>query len=157
MEPTRVQILGDDGTWTDLPGVTVTSITLGPEPAPQPIRLTAEQAQACVILARRLVDRHHLTAEQAVTAAVQAALHEDGPHADLARQEAAAILAEIGKAMAPFVDAFRRMAGAAAKAAQGMRLPIKPPAGHQVHPALPAVRERPAWQSPYGPPQRRHA
>ncbi|MEU6929007.1 hypothetical protein AB0A05_07565 [Streptomyces sp. NPDC046374] len=115
--------------------------------------MTPEQAsaRAALLLIGRLVKRHGLTVEEAVTAVAQRRRRETGPHTDLVVAEAHAVLAEALAPIRACMDALRPMAQAAAAAMAEL--------GRALNQAAPVARaaraDRPAWASPYGPPPRR--
>lgn len=115
--------------------------------------MTPEQAQgrAAVMLAARLVDRHGLTAREALTAVAQVQRHETGPHTHLVRAEATAVLNEIAAPFRALVQAVQPLFATAARAASDLLAAFRtrPQETHE-----PVSRRRPAWQSPYGPPPR---
>lgn len=132
-----------------------------PEPAPGKGAMAARDH-----LAQRLVDRHDLDPMEAYAAVSRMHLGiTTGPHAQLVADEARAALAElhaavaarVGEAMRSITEAFRPLAAAAARAMQATRADYAlapPPPGT---PAPPRARDgRPPWQTPYGPPARRH-
>lgn len=108
------------------------------------------------ILITRLIERHALTAESA-RAAVQAAERGTSSEAaDLARAEANAVAAEM---VTRIRVAMKPMAEAALTTLRQLGESIK-----QMQQQVPELAEagrssrrpgRPAWQTPYGPPQRR--
>lgn len=148
---TSIHIHTDQG-WQEVDGITHVRF----EPAwPTP------REAARVVLVRRLVDHHQLTVDEALTAVLQAEEGATGPHTDLARTEAAAIVhAVVGPIRDRIQEALRAMIPALEAAAAGFRKACA--ALNQAQYALapppaPGRRpDRPAWQSPYGPPTRRH-
>ncbi|WP_433856717.1 hypothetical protein [Streptomyces kronopolitis] len=114
--------------------------------------MTPDTARAALLVAQRLVARHGLTAQQALAAVAQAERGESGEHTDLVRTEAHALLAELAAALAPIREAFRRMAPAVKAAGAAM---LQAAEQLRSSPASAGRRDRPAWQSPYGPPARR--
>ncbi|AMW11633.1 hypothetical protein A4E84_20325 [Streptomyces qaidamensis] len=154
MKATRLEILGDDGEWHEVPGIA--SIELHEEqPEPTSAELHARLA-AREILTRRLVERHgltRLTARRAVLAVEQG---QDTPHAALVRAEAREVMRPVHEAferlreqLRPTFEAYGRMLRAftenlsrSALSEHQERRPVRRP-------------DRPAWQSPYGPPRRR--
>ncbi|MGY3199794.1 hypothetical protein [Streptomyces sp. TE5632] len=113
--------------------------------------MTPEQARAALLLTGRLIQRHGLTVEEAVTAVAQKQRKETGPHTHLVAAEAAAVMSEATATLRAFTDALRPAveAAAAAIAALVRTLQTAP------QPAARTRRDRPAWASPYGPPRRR--
>lgn len=115
--------------------------------------MTTEQAQgrATVVLAARLVDRHGLTAREALTAVSQVIRHEPGPHTHLVRAEATAITHELVAPFRALLQAVQPLMTTAARALAELAAAFQRPP----HPSRAAAeRPRPAWQSPYGPPPR---
>lgn len=160
----RVEIL-HGGEWVPLEGVK--DVQFHPEPASEPeagwsfsdsLALAAAGPAGQTII-RRLVEQRELTEAEATRALIQAHRGDDGPHVHLVVEEARALMnqiigpirdhvTELLKAMAP---AFRALAEAvtAAQDATQADFRLAPPPAHRQRP-------RPAWQSPYGPPQRHH-
>ncbi|WP_019548576.1 hypothetical protein [Streptomyces sulphureus] len=112
--------------------------------------MTGNTDRAAVLLTHCLVHRHGITVSQAFTAVDQVQRGETGPHTALVVEEARAIMRDMATAFAPVVEAFRRLAPAvqAAAAQLGKALNLQ-------QPARSPRRDRPVWQSPYGPPARR--
>lgn len=107
-------------------------------------------------LIRRLVDRHGLDEQAAATAVDRARAGEDTPHAALIDAEARAVIAE---AMRPFIEHVTEMWRAIEPALRGLAqqfaaLAEQPRRADEYVLAPPPARDRPAWQSPYGPPKR---
>lgn len=113
------------------------------------------RANGSTVLIQRLTDRHGLSRQEAAAAVLAAERGQDNEHARLAATEAQAVMGEISAqfraAFQPMVqhmteqfakinEAFRQVAEAV-----NSEIPGKPP----------RLRTRPAWQSPYGPAQRR--
>ncbi|MDX2922726.1 hypothetical protein [Streptomyces sp. NE06-03C] len=117
--------------------------------------MTPEQAsaRAALLLIRRLIRNHGLTFEEATTAVAQRRLREDGPHTHLVIAEAHAVMTEALAPVRTAIEAMRPMMKAAAAAMAEMTRVLRT--------ALPPQqsdrtgRDRPAWATPYGPPQRR--
>ncbi|MFZ4266552.1 hypothetical protein [Streptomyces arboris] len=110
--------------------------------------MTPEQAsaRAALLLVRRLISRHGLTYEDAVTAVTQRRRGEDGPHTHLVLAEATAVLREAIEPIRTFAAALRPAAEAAARAMTTLTAALRTaPATTQAHP------DRPAWATPYGP------
>jgi hypothetical protein len=107
------------------------------------------------ILIRRLVEQHGLTRLTARHAVLAVERGGDSERADLVRAEARAVAAELGERIR---IAFQPMAQAAVAALKQISESIKKlqqagicdDRGKPVQP-----RDRPAWQSPYGPARRR--
>jgi len=130
-----------------------------PDPPPP---VTRPRANGSTALARRLTERHGLTPEQARTAVLEAEQGRDTEHARLAALEARAALEEIHahfragfQAFAERVtQQFRQVADQFARMKEALaHLPEAEGCNDCGKPPRP--RDRPAWQSPYGPPQRR--
>jgi len=122
---------------------------LPPGPAVRP------RANGRNVIVQRLIDRRDLTPEEARSAILAAERGQTGPHAELAAVEAQAALDEIA---ASFRAAFRPMLERAA--AQFVQIKealqrLPDPVGCEVHGKPARRRDRPAWQTPYGPPRRR--
>jgi len=119
--------------------------------------MTPEQAsaQAALILIGRLIKRHGLTVEEAVTAVAQCRRREDGPHTHLVVAEAAAVMAEAMAPIRAFIEAMRPAVQAAAAAMADFGRALRAAIPQQ--PADRPGRNRPAWASPYGPPPRRRS
>ncbi|MFJ2731424.1 hypothetical protein [Streptomyces sp. NPDC087317] len=118
--------------------------------------LAARALAARALVALRLVDRHGLTPGTATSAVRAATNGEPTPHHDLVIAEAEAAAAEatqhLAHDLAALISAFQTAATAmkqfskACRAADGYVAAYRKP--HR-------SRDRPAWQSPYGPPARR--
>lgn len=127
----------------------------------------AEGALAAhTLLVQRLIDRHGLDPVEA-HAAVASALRgiTDGPHAQLVAAEAraalsetyAAVAARSAEALRSITEAFRALGEAVRRAMTPVRSDyvLAPPVPGT--PTPPRARDgRPPWQTPYGPPARRH-
>lgn len=148
---TSIHIHTDQG-WQEVQGISEVRF--------EPVTLKPRVA-ARVVLVRRLVDLHGLAVDEAHTAVRQAEHGQDGPHADLVRAEAAAV---IEQALAPIrqriADAIEALIPAMRKVAEGFQAActvINQAQYALAPPPAPGRRpDRPAWQSPYGPPTRRH-
>jgi len=112
-------------------------------------------------LVQRLVDRHSLDPLEAHAAVAGAQLGiTDGPHAQLVADEArfalieayAAVGQRAAEVMRAIIGAFQPLAEAAVRAMQG----LETVRSDTVAPPPRRARDRPAWQTPYGPPTRRH-
>ncbi|MEU9245835.1 hypothetical protein [Streptomyces sp. NPDC048385] len=146
--------------WT----VSADAMRCTPDPAPSvpavPVVRTPPLAIARTILVRRLTEYHALTlqtARQAVADA-EAGLHTE--HTGLVHAEARAVVANTthaaASAVAAFLRAMRPALEAMAQAAQ--RAAVALASATSSAPGCPAPHRRlgrPAWQSPYGPAQRR--
>lgn len=119
------------------------------------------EARARILLAHRLMRRHGLTPGEALDALDQARDGRDGPHTDLARAEARAALEEM---CGPVRDLLQRWAEAVGPALQALGATMRHLAeqlrgarqdDYALAPPRPERSDRPAWQSPYGPPQER--
>ncbi|MGW2170379.1 hypothetical protein ACWC1C_07585 [Streptomyces sp. NPDC001705] len=131
-----------------------------PNPVPTvPVVPYTGRDAARALLVRRLVDNHDLREDQAA-AAVHAAEHgEEHEHLELVSAEARAAVAEraqeLGRVVTDFMRALRPMAEAAAATLRQFAEALRT-AGFTTPDNKPARRrDRPAWQSPYGPPPRR--
>lgn len=112
------------------------------------------------VLTRRLVEHHGLTRFTARRAVIAVEQGCDTPHADLVRTEAA-------EALRPFVEAFHQIREQLRPTLEGWAAVWRSFAEHvrrsglaaqddyALAPPRPSPKERPAWQSPYGPPPRR--
>lgn len=116
---------------------------------------------ARIYLVRRLTDRHGLDHTDALNAVLQAERHQPGPHTELVRAEAHAIVTELLtpiwrritetiEALIPAIGVAAAGLKQAADAVTQAHYALAPP------PAPGRRRDRPAWQSPYGPPTRHH-
>ncbi|MFI9026362.1 hypothetical protein [Streptomyces sp. NPDC053560] len=114
-----------------------------------------DRARAVVFLTVRLVRRHDLTAEEAVTAIAQVRAGQDGPHTQLVREEATAVMREAAIPIRRLLDALRPVAVAAARAFADIARALRPIQAAAARTARAARRDRPDWASPYGPPPRR--
>ncbi|MEU9218841.1 hypothetical protein AB0D47_20095 [Streptomyces sp. NPDC048376] len=103
-------------------------------------------------LIRRLIDEHGLTRMTARHAVMAAEEGRDSEHAELVRAEAARVVREMTGRIR---IAIQPMAEAAVAALRQLRQALDQL--KQAAPPQPLGRrhDRPAWQSPYGPPQRR--
>ncbi|MBA0053480.1 hypothetical protein E0L36_22150 [Streptomyces sp. AJS327] len=111
-----------------------------------------DTARAALLLAHRLVQRNGLTLQQALTAVGQVLRSESGPYTELVRAECRAALGEMAAAFRPLVEAMaRQLAQAVAAAGPILRQFAEYLRSARPGPAA-ARRDRPAWQSPYGPP-----
>ncbi|MER7739975.1 hypothetical protein ABTX34_16945 [Streptomyces sp. NPDC096538] len=108
--------------------------------------MTRPEIQAAVLLRHRLVTRHGLTSEEATIAIVQRHRGEEGPHTHLVAAEATAALKEVTAEFRAVMEALRPAAEAAAAAVRAFLQAVRT-APHPVG----RRRDRPAWQSPYGP------
>ncbi len=130
-----------------------------PDPPPPVVR---PHANGSVVLVRRLMDRHGLDIDQARAAVLAAERGQDTEHARLASEEARACLEEINaqfrasfQAFAERVtEQFQQVAEQFGRMKEALqRLPEA--VGSDDCGKPPRLRDRPAWQSPYGPPRRR--
>ncbi|MEU3507922.1 hypothetical protein ABZ733_08320 [Streptomyces longwoodensis] len=115
------------------------------------------------VLARRLADHHGLDLETASRAVIAVAQGEPTPHTDLVRAEARAevarlarIFAQLREAFRPLVEAWIRSFREIGEYLHAVRTAAAD-AARSMHHSTPTPRRsrRPAWQSPYGPQQRR--
>lgn len=119
--------------------------------------MTAIEARARLLIAARLMRTYALGPAEALTAVDEARAGLDGVHAHLARAEAREVLDEM---TGPLVRQMRDMAEAVAPVLQVIGATMRRLA-QQLHTARrddyalapPRPRDRPSWQSPYGPPQ----
>ena len=112
--------------------------------------MTKPQAEAAMLLVHRLITRHGLTTEEAVTAVAQRHRGVEGPHTHLVTAEAQTVVKDTAAAFRAVAEALRPAAEAAAAAIRAFLEAVR------TAPHLPGRRrDRPAWQSPYGPAQRR--
>lgn len=117
--------------------------------------MTPEQTRASMTLTMigRLVARHGLTVEEAVTAVAQNNRGETGPHTHLIGAEALAMLGEFtARLRAALAEAFAPAMQAVGQALAEFARTVRAVADE---PAPGRRRDRPAWVSPYGPPARR--
>lgn len=126
-----------------------------------PVTETDQDLTGRAVLVQRMTDRHGLSQAAALDAVVRAEQHLGGPHTDTVRAEARAVLAEAVVSMhQQITEAFEGLAAAVRTAAEGLwtaltatreQFALAPPP-----PASGRRPDRPPWQSPYGPPTRRH-
>ena len=117
-------------------------------PTPSAVR---PRANGRNIIIQRLIDRHGLDADEAHAAVFAAERGQGGDHARLAAVEAQAALnevaAQIRAAVQPMLqrvtDQFRQIKEAFQQLPEAVDYKPAP------------RRDRPAWQTPYGPPRRR--
>lgn len=121
-------------------------------PRPPAIR---PRANGSIVLVRRLIERHGLTETEARAAVLAAERGQDAEHARLAAVEASAVIAEVSAQFrAAFEPMIRRVADQMRQIKEAFQhLPEAVGCGDCGKPAR--RRDRPAWQSPYGPPRRR--
>jgi hypothetical protein len=122
-----------------------------PEPTTAELR---GRLAAREILTRRLVERHGLTRFTAHRAVLAVAQGRETQHADLVRAEAAEVMRPVVEAMQQFREQVRPIAEAMAKTLRAAADAIRAAQTHAQQHTTP--RGRPAWQSPYGPPRKRH-
>ncbi|MET8818495.1 hypothetical protein [Streptomyces rochei] len=132
-----------------------------PDPVPAvpvvPVVPDSGRAAARAVLVSRLVDRGLEPAEAA--AAVRAAeTGQPTEHLELLSAEARAAAAEagqrVGQLLVAFVRALQPVVQAAAAVLRQLDEALRT-AGHTASSGKLDRRDRPAWQSPYGPPPRR--
>lgn len=120
-------------------------------PSRPAVRLTVG-VDAREILIRRLVDLHGLTRLTARHAVLATERGDSSERADLVRAEAHAVAAEMAQrirvAFQPMIEALRQLGESIKQLQQQV-----PELAEAARPARP--RDRPAWQSPYGPARRR--
>lgn len=129
-----------------------------PDPGPAaPVSRMPGRAAARALLVGRLVDRG-LSSDEAAAAVRAAETGQPTEHLDLLSAEAHAVAAEaaehIGRAIAAFARALQPVAQAAAATLRQLDEALRA-AGHRCPGGKSGRRDRPAWQSPYGPPPRR--
>ncbi len=132
--------------------------TPAPDPVPAvPVVADTGRAAARAVLVSRLVDRGLEPAEAA--AAVRAAeTGQPTEHLELLSAEARAAAAEAGQRVGQILAAFARALQPVVQAAAAVMRQLDEAlraAGHASSTGKPGRRDRPAWQSPYGPPSRR--
>ncbi|WP_086780274.1 hypothetical protein [Streptomyces griseus] len=115
--------------------------------------MTPEQAdaQAALLVARRLVHNHGLTPDEALLAVLQRRRGDTGPHTGLVAQEANAIVEEAAAPIRAFATAMAPAVEAACTAIRELLNCLQLPPAHQ---PVTNRRDRPAWATPYGPPPR---
>lgn len=120
-----------------------------------PLPAVRPRANGAVVLVQRLIDRHGLSAEEARAAVLAAEYGLDTDHARLAAAEAQAALEEITTQLrAAFEPMLQRVADQFRQIKEAFqRLPEAAGCDDCGTPAR--RRDRPAWQSPYGPARRR--
>jgi hypothetical protein len=107
------------------------------------------------VLIGRLIERHGLTPAEAQAAVVAAELGRLGPHADLAAREAQAVLAEMQESLrAAFQPLLQRVADQFRQIKEAFRH-LPEAVGCDDCGKPPRPRDRPAWQTPYGPARKR--
>ena len=120
---------------------------LAREPAPRRTRN---------LLIQRLIDRHNLAADYATAAvlAIERGL-TDGPHAELAAAEARAVMNEMVERLRIAIQPMAEGAVAALKQLSESLARLRESTSTDDCSKPTRPRDRPAWQSPYGPPRRR--
>lgn len=107
------------------------------------------------VIIRRLIDRHGLTAEQAQAAILAVEQGQTGEHSDLAALEAQAFLAEFqANLRAAFQPLLQRVADQFRQIKEALQYLPEAVGCDDCGKRVPR-RDRPAWQSPYGPAPRR--
>ncbi|MFE0727921.1 hypothetical protein ACFW2X_06655 [Streptomyces antibioticus] len=101
------------------------------------------------ILTHRLVERHGLTRLTARRAVLAVEERRHTRHADLVRAEAAEVMRPIREAFAQLLEQLRPEVEACARMMRTLANVLEPAS------QTTRRRNRPAWQSPYGPPTRR--
>lgn len=123
---------------------------------------TTDETRVRLLLAHRLMHRHGLTPSEALNALDQVRAGTEGPHTHLVRAEARAVLEEM---CGPLRDLIRRYVEAVGPALQALGATMRRVAeqlrgarqdDYALAPPRPKPRDRPSWQSPYGPPTRRN-
>ncbi|MGI5408689.1 hypothetical protein ACQEV9_18085 [Streptomyces chartreusis] len=129
---------------------------LAPVPPVPVVPAAAGRMVAREAVVRRLVDDHGLSPDTAVAAVHAVETGQPTEHQPLVSAAARVIAAELaqrlGQLFAAFTRALEPMARAAAAAMRQLDESLRT-AGH--HASSSRRRDRPAWQSPYGPPSRR--
>lgn len=105
------------------------------------------------LIAARLIEHQALDPLDAHTAVTRVAIGMPTEHEDLVRQEASAALDEM---TAVLREHFIRMFAAVAPAIQAFGEAIARAVEQLPQPPSRVPQSRPAWQSPYGPPQKGH-
>ncbi|MFJ2717442.1 hypothetical protein [Streptomyces sp. NPDC087437] len=127
---------------------------LPPVPLVPVVRFTGPAA-ARALVALRLVDRHGLTPGTATSAVRAAANGEPNPHLDLVSAEAEAAAAEATQYGSHDLAALISAIQAATTAMKQFSEACRTVGPHPAYCKPPRRRDRPAWQSPYGPAHRR--
>lgn len=143
-----------DGEWVHLPGVR--NVEINEEPDPELDKPWNPRPRS--FLAQRLIDRHGIDPAAAEHATACLARGEDAPHADLVRAEVHDLLTEMATSLN---QAMRDLAEVLIPAFQALGETAKRAASRtqddfQLMQGAGQARERPAWQSTYGPPQKGH-
>jgi hypothetical protein len=120
-----------------------------------PLPAVRPRANGANILIGRLIERHGLSPEEARAAILAAERAQTGPHTELAAAEAQAVLDEMAAQFrAAFQPMIRRVADQFRQIKEAFEhLPEAVGCNDCSKPSR--RRDRPAWQSPYGPAQRR--
>lgn len=134
---------------------TVSDDAMRSAPDLPPLPAVRPRANGRNVLIQRLIERHGLSVEAARAAILAAERGQTGPHTELAAREAQAALdeatAQFRAAFLPLIqrvaDQFRQIKAAF------QHLPEAVGCDNCGNPTR--HRDRPAWQSPYGPPPRR--
>jgi hypothetical protein len=112
------------------------------------------RAEAREVLIRRLVDHHGLIRMTARSAVLAVERGQPSRYEHLVRTEANAVIADVSirirVSLQPFAEAMAQAFRRIAEAINAMRQDQ-----YELAPPPPRRRERPAWQSPYGPPRSR--
>lgn len=111
----------------------------------------AEQARA--VLVRRLFERHGLDETTASQAVDDTCAGTDNPHSALVAAEA---MASVTEGMKPLLDAMAAAWQAIQPALQHMAQVVARFAAQLEDADRLRAKDRPAWQSPYGPPARKN-
>ncbi|WP_329151255.1 hypothetical protein OIU91_28465 [Streptomyces sp. NBC_01456] len=138
--------------------------------------ITTAADAARELLVRRLVDEHELDEPTARDAVDRYRCGEDGPHHELVHRAGFEVYAELSgwdvdglrvavrESARRYVDRLRRITLAMAPVVREMQEHLAAAAaalrnvgvvGEDGTQRRPVMRDRPAWQSPYGPPARR--
>ncbi|WP_031104303.1 hypothetical protein [Streptomyces sp. NRRL S-146] len=132
-----------------------------PPVPPVPVVPFTGRAAAHAMLVLRLVDNHGLTPPAAEAAVRAAHTGEPTEHSELVAAEARAAAAEMGQQLTQTVvhlfqamqPALQAAAAAARKFAEALQQASKD--DYELAPPPIRPKDRPAWQSPYGPPPTR--
>lgn len=132
--------------------VGVDAMRSAPDLPPPPVR---PRPNGRSILVERLVDRHGLTPEQAREAVWAVEYGQVGEHAELAATEAQTAAGEMLASMrAAFRPMLERVAAQFKQIAEAFEQ-LRQTVACDDHSKPAPRRDRPAWQSPYGPARRR--
>lgn len=163
--PTADEVLAQIDAAVDDWTVSGDAMRCTPDPTPEPavpavpVVSLPDLAVARARLVSRLVEYHDLTAAAARRAVVAAEAGRHTEHTGLVHAEARAVMArhahEAGDAIAAFLQAMRPALQAMAEAARRAGDAFATADCAKACPVPTRSTDRPAWQSPYGPPSRR--